>query len=43
MTIRILVQILLLPLLLVGVPLMFTLAWLYEVIDDLKIRSRPIA
>jgi hypothetical protein len=30
------IQLTLLPVLLVAVPLMFTLAWLHEVIDDLK-------
>jgi hypothetical protein len=33
---RIIIQLTLLPVLLVAVPLMFTLAWLHEVIDELK-------
>jgi hypothetical protein len=33
---RIIIQLTLLPMLLVAVPLMFTLAWLHEIIDDLK-------
>ena len=39
MTTRIVIQLLLLPLVLIGMPLMFTLAWLHEVVDDLKIRA----
>lgn len=39
MTTRIVIQLLLLPLVLIGVPLMFTLAWLHEVIDDMKVRT----
>ena len=43
MTTRIVIQLLLLPFLLIGVPLMFVLAWLHEVIDDLKLRTQPPA
>ena len=38
---RILIQLTLLPVLVVAVPLMFTLAWLRELIDDLKPRAVP--
>jgi hypothetical protein len=38
---RVVIQLLLLPLVLIGVPLMFSLAWLHEAIDDFKVRAQP--
>jgi hypothetical protein len=38
---RVTFQMMLLPVLIVALPLMFTLAWLQEIIDDLK--PRPVS
>jgi hypothetical protein len=43
MTTRIVIQLLLLPMVIVGVSVMFSLAWLLEAIDDLKPRAVPAA
>jgi hypothetical protein len=40
MTARIVIQLLLLPIVIVAVPLMFSMAWLHEAIDDLKPRAQ---
>ncbi|HWW21001.1 MAG TPA: hypothetical protein VNZ06_09375 [Steroidobacteraceae bacterium] len=40
MTTRIILQLLLLPVVMIGVPLMFAVAWLHELIDD---RRRSLA
>ena len=36
---RIIIQLILVPVLVVAVPVMFTLAWLHEVIEDFKPRA----
>jgi hypothetical protein len=41
MSTRLLITLLLLPILLLGLPLMFAMAWLHEIIADLKPRPSP--
>ena len=38
MTTKIILQLLLLPVVMIGVPLMFGVAWLQELMDDRKLR-----
>jgi hypothetical protein len=40
---KIILQLLLLPVVMIGVPLMFGLAWLYEAIEDRKLRQQSMA
>jgi hypothetical protein len=42
MTTKILLQLLLLPIVMIGVPLMFGLAWLQEAIEDRRLRHQAI-
>jgi hypothetical protein len=43
MTTKIVLQLLLLPVVMIGVPLMFGLAWLHEAIDDRRLRQQSAA
>ena len=40
---RVAIQLLLLPIVIVAVPLMFCMAWLHEVIEDMTPRAQPPA
>ncbi len=39
---RFIIQLLILPLVVVGLPLMFSLAWIGELIEDLSVRTPPM-
>jgi hypothetical protein len=39
---RFVIQLLILPLVVVGLPLMFSLAWIGEFIEDLSVRTPPM-